>query len=69
MVITNDSQNDPPIELCNFIIDELGLTKEELELGIRQARYENAPLPIVLKCFGLITMDQYEKILSWQSEI
>tara|TARA_Y100001968_G_C18973752_1_gene533504 strand:+ start:385 stop:594 length:210 start_codon:yes stop_codon:yes gene_type:complete len=68
MVFTNHSQNEPPSELCIFIIKELGITKEALELGIRQARIENAPLPIVLKCFGLITMDQYEKILNWQSE-
>ena len=69
MVLTNDSEQLPSSELCNFILNELGVTKEALELGIRQAKFENAPLPIVLRCFGLITIEQYEEILNWQSKI
>ena len=67
MILTNSPQSLPSRELCNYILNEIGLNKEALDLGIRQSMLENSPLPFILKSFGLITMEQFQQILDWQS--
>jgi hypothetical protein len=37
-----------------------------VELGLRQSALEQAPLPAVLWRYGLITMDQLDRVLTWQ---
>tara|TARA_Y100001968_G_C19306028_1_gene691668 strand:+ start:820 stop:1029 length:210 start_codon:yes stop_codon:yes gene_type:complete len=65
MIFTNNPQTRPSKELCEFIVNELGLTVEALELGIKQSILENSPLPIVLWNFGLINLNQYQELLDW----
>ncbi len=62
---TSNSINPPSDELCNFIIDKLGISRSALELGIKRARLENSPLPIVMWSYGLITLFQLKTILMW----
>ncbi|WP_413677872.1 DUF2949 domain-containing protein [Prochlorococcus sp. MIT 0916] len=57
--------NPPTDELCNFIIDKLGINQNALELGIKRARFENSPLPIVMWSYGLISLTQLNIILFW----
>lgn len=52
-------------DLYNYLFHDLGLTKEAIELGLKHSRSENAPLPIVLWSFGLITGTQYQDIIKW----
>ena len=56
MINTNNSINPPSEELCNFIIDKLGISQSALELGIKRSSLENSPLPIVMWSYGLITL-------------
>ena len=56
----------PSDELCNFIIDKLGISQNALELGIKRSNLENSPLPIVMWSYGLITLKQMKVILAWQ---
>ena len=65
MVYPTHQISPPTRELCNFLRNELELSDNELNLGIRQAKLENAPLPIVLWSFGLITLDQFILIDKW----
>ena len=65
MINTSNSINPPSAELCNFIIDKLGISKEALELGIKRSCLENSPLPIVMWSYGLITLSQLKVILLW----
>ena len=55
----------PSDELCNFIIDKLGISQSALELGIKRSNLENSPLPIVMWSYGLITLSQLKIILIW----
>ena len=55
----------PSDELCNFIIDKLGISQSALELGIKRSNLENTPLPIVMWSYGLITLSQLKIILIW----
>ena len=60
--------NPPSDELCDFIIDKLGISQSALELGLKRSSLENSPLPIVLWSYGLITLSQLNVILTWQKE-
>ena len=53
-------------DLCDFIVDKLGISQSALELGIKRSRLENTPLPVVMWSYGLITLSQLKIILSWQ---
>ena len=53
-------------ELINFLQQRLGLSGSALTLGLRQAELEQAPLPIVLWSFGLLSLDQLQQVFDWQ---
>ena len=63
---SSNSINPPSDELCNFIIDKLGISQGALELGIKRSYLENSPLPVVMWSYGLITLSQLKTILLWQ---
>ena len=65
MINTINSINQPSDELCNFMIDKLGISQNALELGIKRCSLENSPLPIVMWSYGLITISQLRTILIW----
>ena len=62
------SQRQPPATdaLLQFLQRRLGLSPSALELGQRQAELEQAPLPIVLWSFGLLSLQQLEDVFDWQ---
>lgn len=66
MINTNHPISPPSAELCKFIIENLGLNETALNLGLKKALLENAPLPIILFSYGLINLKQYQRILIWQ---
>ena len=63
------SQHQPPATdaLLQFLQRRLGLSPSALELGQRQAELEQAPLPIVLWSFGLLSLQQLEDVFDWQN--
>ena len=65
MINISNSINPPSDELCNFIIDKLGISQGALELGMKRSCLENSPLPIVMWSYGLITLAQLKVILLW----
>tara|TARA_Y100001968_G_scaffold329051_1_gene377529 strand:+ start:55 stop:264 length:210 start_codon:yes stop_codon:yes gene_type:complete len=66
MINTNKPINPPSKELCDFITNKIGISKNALELGIKRSYLENSPLPIVMWSYGLITLTQLNLILSFQ---
>ena len=65
MLTTSKFTNLPSKELCDFIINKLGISQDALELGIKRSTFENAPLPIVLWTYGLINLSQLKTIFLW----
>ena len=63
------SQRQPPATdaLLQFLQRRLGLSPSALELGQRQAELEQAPLPIVLWSFGLLSLQQLQEVFDWQN--
>ena len=68
MVNTSKPINPPSEELCDFIIYKLGISQSALELGLKRSYIENAPLPIVMWSYGLLTVPQLKILLSWLKE-
>ena len=68
MINSSKPINPPSEELCDFIIDKLGISQSALELGLKRSCLENSPLPIVLWSYGLITLSQLKVSLTWQKE-
>ena len=68
MINTTKPINPPSDDLCDFIINQLGIAQSALELGIKRSILENSPLPIVMWSYGLITLLQLKIILSWQKD-
>ena len=66
MVNATTLQPAPPEALLRFLRLQLGLSESALALGLRQSDLEQAPLPVVLWRFGLISLDQFDQVLSWQ---
>jgi hypothetical protein len=66
MVISNSRQPPPSAELLAFLRHQLGLSEGALELGQRQATLEQAPFPVVLWRYGLINLEQLERVYAWQ---
>ena len=65
MINTGNSIDPPSDELCNFIIGKLGISNSALQLGVKRCTLENAPLPIVMWSYGLITLSQLKILLLW----
>ena len=65
MIKTSKQISPASYELCDFIIQKIGVSQSALELGIRRSSLENSPLPIVMWSYGLINLDQLEIILTW----
>ena len=66
MVVCTTPQPVPSGALLRFLRHNLALGESALALGIRQAQQEQAPLPVVLWRFGLISLEQLDAVLAWQ---
>ncbi len=68
MVISSSPQPPAPQALLRFLRHQLGLSESALAMGMRQSDVEQAPLPVVLWRFGLISLEQFEQVLDWQDQ-
>jgi len=68
MVRSSDPQPPASPLLLQFLRERLGLSEKALQLGQRQAELEQAPLPVVLWSFGLLSLSQYQQVLDWVSD-
>ena len=66
MVIPTSPQPLPSRELVRYRRQDLGLSENALNLGLKQAQLEQAPLPVVLWRIGLISLEQLDQVLAWQ---
>jgi hypothetical protein len=58
----------PTAAMVRYLRHHMGVSENALELGIRQSQMEQAPLPVVLWRFGLISLEQFDQVLSWQEQ-
>jgi hypothetical protein len=66
VVISTAPQPSPQPALLGFLRHRLGLADSALALGNRQGQLEQAPLPVVLWRYGLLSLEQFDAVLAWQ---
>jgi len=51
--------------LLNFLRDELALPEGAIAIAERHWRQDPGPLPMILWQYGLVTLDQLDRIYDW----
>ena len=57
--------NNSKIKMISFLVDEIGLKEPSLELGLKLSIKNNTPLPIVLWSYGLLTIEELDKLYTF----
>ena len=57
--------NYVPREIIIYLFDEVGLDESSIELGIKLSIKNNTPLPILLWSYGMLTIDELDKLYSY----
>jgi hypothetical protein len=51
--------------LVQFLEEELRLSSSSINLALRHSEQDRGPLPMVLWRYGLVTLEQLERIYDW----
>ena len=52
-------------EMMIYLFDEVGLDESSIELGIKLSIKNNTPLPILLWSYGMLTIEELDKLYSF----
>jgi len=52
-------------EMIIYLFNEVGLDKSSIELGIKLSIKNNTPLPILLWSYGMLTIEELDKLYSF----
>ena len=52
-------------EMIFYLINEVGLEESSIELGIKLSIKNNTPLPILLWSYGMLTIEELDKLYSF----
>ena len=58
-------QNFVSSEMIIYLLNEVGLQESTIELGIKLSIKNNTPLPILLWSYGMLTIDELDKLYSF----
>ena len=48
-----------------YLFDEIGLDESSIELGLKLSLRNNTPLPILLWSYGMLTIEELDKLYSF----
>ena len=51
--------------MINYLINDIGLEESSIELGIKLSMRNNTPLPILLWSYGMLTIEELDKLYSF----
>tara|TARA_Y100000287_G_scaffold143193_1_gene117914 strand:- start:630 stop:830 length:201 start_codon:yes stop_codon:yes gene_type:complete len=52
-------------EVIIYLINEIGLNESSIELGLKLSARDNTPLPILLWSYGMLTIEELDKLYSF----
>jgi len=52
-------------EMIIYLINQVGLEESSIELGIKLSKKNNTPLPILLWSYGMLTIEELDKLYSF----
>ena len=58
-------QNFVSSEMIIYLFNEVGLQDSTIELGIKLSIKNNTPLPIILWSYGMLTIEELDKLYSF----
>ncbi len=51
--------------LIQFLQEELCLSSSSIHLAVKHSEQDSGPLPMILWRYGLVTLEQLERIFDW----
>ena len=57
--------NHLPKEMIIYLFNEVGLDESSIELGLKLSIKNNIPLPILLWSYGMLTIEELDKLYSF----
>jgi hypothetical protein len=55
----------PYSPLIQFLQDDLALSSSSIAMALKHSEQDSGPLPMILWKYGLITIDQLDRIFDW----
>ena len=52
-------------DMIIFLLNEIGLDESSIELGLKLSIRNKTPLPILLWSYGMLTIDELDKLYSF----
>ena len=52
-------------EMIFYLFNVVGLDESSIELGLKLSKKNNTPLPILLWSYGMLTIDELDKLYSF----
>ena len=52
-------------DIIDYLFNELGLEESSIELGLKLSIRNNTPLPILLWSYGMLTIEELDKLYSF----
>ena len=52
-------------EMIIYLFNEVGLDESSIELGLKLSIKNNTPLPILLWSYGMLTIEELDKLYSY----
>ncbi|PMB20813.1 DUF2949 domain-containing protein [Fischerella thermalis CCMEE 5205] len=56
------------VKFIDFLQNELELSSGDIAVALRKRELENGPLPMLLWQYGLVDIEQLERIFDWLEE-
>tara|TARA_S200000501_G_scaffold285278_1_gene269584 strand:+ start:325 stop:513 length:189 start_codon:yes stop_codon:yes gene_type:complete len=57
--------NNSNKKIISYLLDEIGLQDSSVELGLKLSIKNNIPLPILLWSYGLLSMEELDKLYTF----
>lgn len=58
--------NSGSTELINFLQDDLAISSSEIAVALRHRQRLEDPLPMLLWLYGLLSVEQLQRVFDWQ---
>jgi hypothetical protein len=52
-------------KFINFLHKEIELSNADIAVALRHKKFDDAPLPMLLWQYGLVNLEQLERIFDW----
>ena len=52
-------------DMIIFLVNEIGLDESSIGLGLKLSKKNNTPLPILLWSYGMLTIEELDKLYSF----